>query len=189
MSIALLDISISRPKPKKGREAFRPRTFEDGSIEVELPNGRRIRQKPSICQGCGSPKIDNFTGKIADIMAVHAGLCMRCYELELVARDQALAQERIARLATGKSPARRRYFAIVLATPLWRDRLKIKEIYDEAARLTAETGEQFEVDHIYPIQSQYACGLHVHQNLQIIERTHNRSKGNSFPMFDSPALR
>jgi len=56
------------------------------------------------------------------------------------------------------------------ATPLWADFEIIKLFYKESKRLTEETGVLFEVDHIIPLQSNLVCGLHVHNNLQIISK-------------------
>lgn len=64
------------------------------------------------------------------------------------------------------------------AMPPWADRDAIAAFYVEAARLTAATGVPHEVDHIAPIQSEYACGLHVPANLRVVTRTLNRSKRN-----------
>lgn len=66
------------------------------------------------------------------------------------------------------------------ATPNWRDRDKIKEIYLEAVQLTESTGIRHEVDHIVPLTNKLVCGLHVEHNLQIIPFTENRKKGNKF---------
>tara|TARA_R110000868_G_scaffold117284_1_gene311705 strand:+ start:82 stop:678 length:597 start_codon:yes stop_codon:yes gene_type:complete len=38
----------------------------------------------------------------------------------------------------------------------------------------------FEVDHIIPVKGKNVCGLHVLKNLQVIPRSENRRKGNSF---------
>ncbi len=55
---------------------------------------------------------------------------------------------------------------------------KIKAFYVEAERLTIKTGIQYEVDHIIPLQGEMVSGLHVHNNLQILTRSKNRSKQN-----------
>lgn len=67
------------------------------------------------------------------------------------------------------------------ATPPWADLDAIKLIYIKAARLTKETRIPHEVDHIYPLQGKFSCGLHVPWNLRIVTRTANRSKGNKLP--------
>ena len=64
------------------------------------------------------------------------------------------------------------------AFPVWADTKKINAIYDEAARLTRETGIPHEVDHIYPLRSKVMCGLHVEANLRVIPMPVNRSKSN-----------
>lgn len=66
------------------------------------------------------------------------------------------------------------------ATPKWADFDKISEFYKEARRLTVETGIPHEVDHFYPLQSKFVCGLHVPENLRVITQFANRSRGNRF---------
>jgi len=55
---------------------------------------------------------------------------------------------------------------------------KIILFYIEAAKLTKETGISHEVDHIIPLQGEFVSDLHVHNNLQIIPRSKNRSRKN-----------
>ena len=76
---------------------------------------------------------------------------------------------------------REREILAVTAMPPWADRRKIRAIYEEAKRLTGETGVRHEVDHIYPLKGKIACGLHVENNLQIITGTANRKKLNRMP--------
>lgn len=61
--------------------------------------------------------------------------------------------------------------------PVWADRDAIKRIYERAQSFRV-TGQDVHVDHIIPLQSKIVCGLHVHQNLQILSATMNRSKSN-----------
>lgn len=51
----------------------------------------------------------------------------------------------------------------------------IQEYYIMAEKMTAETGVPHEVDHIIPISR---GGLHHQNNLQVLTRTENRTKGN-----------
>jgi hypothetical protein len=64
------------------------------------------------------------------------------------------------------------------AMPAWANKINIEKIYKKAHELTERTGVPHEVDHIYPLQSKYMCGLHVETNLQILTKKENRVKGN-----------
>jgi hypothetical protein len=63
------------------------------------------------------------------------------------------------------------------AMPDWADKEKIKEIYLEAAKKSAETGIKHHVDHIIPLRGKNVCGLHVHTNLRVITAIENLQKG------------
>ena len=73
------------------------------------------------------------------------------------------------------------------ATPPWLTkelRNKIQEFYDQATKLTKETGIQHEVDHVVPLQGKNVSGLHVPWNLQVLPAfgpNGNRFKGNKHP--------
>ena len=66
-----------------------------------------------------------------------------------------------------------------LCAPPWRDRQKIKEIYERRDILN-EAGGTYHVDHIIPIQGGKVCGLHVHDNLQVLKASENLRKSNKF---------
>lgn len=192
MPIALLDISASKPrtkqKPPQARGEWRVvRKFEDGLVEVEGHRGRRMRVAPEPCSRCRKP-IFSFEldqrGKITKT-------CPACCDAALAERRDNLHEKRKRRYLTlyqaGETPAQRRTAILMLASPKWRDRKAINAIYDEARRVTQETGIPHAVDHIYPLQGGMACGLHVHWNLQILTHTENSAKSARFPLDQSPA--
>lgn len=60
----------------------------------------------------------------------------------------------------------------------WRNDTIINGIYYEAKRLEMETGIKYHVDHIYPLISDWVCGLHCEFNLRVITWIENLQKGN-----------
>jgi 5-methylcytosine-specific restriction endonuclease McrA len=75
--------------------------------------------------------------------------------------------------------ARRRKHRI--ATPKWltrRQKSEIRQLYQIAITMTKTTGEQYVVDHIVPLRSEFVCGLHVPWNLRVITREENLAKSN-----------
>lgn len=77
--------------------------------------------------------------------------------------------------------ASKRRAAEFQATPVWADFDKIAAFYEEARRLTVETGIEHHVDHIIPLRGKTVCGLHVHTNLRVIPATENLRKRNKLP--------
>ena len=68
----------------------------------------------------------------------------------------------------------RRRAARLHACPVWADRNEIKIIYAKARELGLT------VDHVIPLQGKTVSGLHVPDNLQLLERRANISKSNKF---------
>ena len=60
-----------------------------------------------------------------------------------------------------------------MATPLWSNLSKIKEIY-----LNCPKG--YHVDHIIPLQGELVYGLHIPENLQYLTAEENLKKRNKF---------
>jgi 5-methylcytosine-specific restriction endonuclease McrA len=70
------------------------------------------------------------------------------------------------------------------ATPPWLSRsqkAQTRELYKAAITMSKTTGEQYVVDHIYPLRSDVVCGLHVPWNLRIITQQENLEKSNLLP--------
>jgi hypothetical protein len=68
-----------------------------------------------------------------------------------------------------------------LAVPKWLskdDEKEIKKIYSLAKWMQLVAGEEFHVDHLYPLTSDFMCGLHVPANLVVLSSKDNCSKSN-----------
>lgn len=66
------------------------------------------------------------------------------------------------------------------ALPPWACRKEIRAIYDEAKRLSRETGVEHHVDHDIPLAHPLVCGLHVPANLKVLTASENLAKQNRF---------
>jgi hypothetical protein len=67
------------------------------------------------------------------------------------------------------------------ATPPWltrKQKSEIRQLYQIAITMTKTTGEQYVVDHIIPLRSDIACGLHVPWNLRVMTQEENLKKSN-----------
>ncbi len=73
-----------------------------------------------------------------------------------------------------------RRFAKHKAMPMWANHTAIADLYEQARRLSIDTGIQHHVDHIVPLKNDRVTGLHWEGNLAVIPATDNLSKGNRF---------
>ena len=67
------------------------------------------------------------------------------------------------------------------ATPSWLSAIhkaQIQEFYDLAIAKSVQTGIEYHVDHIHPLNGNGFNGLHVPWNMQILSAKENISKGN-----------
>lgn len=77
------------------------------------------------------------------------------------------------------SIAAKRRAAELKQLPAWADLGWIGMIYC-AAEVVRRSGFDVHVDHVIPLQGKTVSGLHVHNNLQILEAKANQSKANHF---------
>ena len=75
------------------------------------------------------------------------------------------------------------------AMPKWANEFFIKEAYALAQLRTKVMGFKWHVDHIVPLTSKVVCGLHTHDNLQVIPMLENSKKSNRWwpDMWDEEA--
>ena len=93
------------------------------------------------------------------------------------------AEYRAANPEKGRAKNSNRRAAKSKAIPSWltqEDWQAMEAIGKEADRLTKETGIKYEVDHIHPLRGKLICGLQCPDNLQILTKSQNCSKGNRF---------
>lgn len=64
------------------------------------------------------------------------------------------------------------------AIPPWANLNKIKQIYENCPK-------GYHVDHIFPLNGENCCGLHVETNLQYLSAEDNMRKGNKMPVSTS----
>lgn len=82
--------------------------------------------------------------------------------------------------ALPKSWRRKWIVSRILATPPWQCMSEIRPFYEEARRLTIETGELHTVGHQVPLNNSLVCGLHVPWNLEVEHYKLNFAKGNAW---------
>lgn len=74
----------------------------------------------------------------------------------------------------------KRAAALKQRLPKWADLARIRKFYEEAVRISRETGVVHHVDHVIPLRGKTISGLHVHTNLQVLEGSINCRKRNRF---------
>jgi hypothetical protein len=79
----------------------------------------------------------------------------------------------------------KRRSAKINRTPSWltaEQLLRIESLYAESIKRRQETGLDWHVDHIIPLQGKLVSGLHVPENMQIILAQDNVRKGNRYQL-------
>lgn len=77
----------------------------------------------------------------------------------------------------------KRHASKLLRTPAWlteQDLLHIKCLYQVAAMRSRESGQEWHVDHILPLNGETVSGLHVPANLRVIPAIDNLRKYNTY---------
>lgn len=86
-------------------------------------------------------------------------------------------RKRLAKIK--KESAKKRHELLRYATPPWKNNNKINGIYEKCRQLNDLAGFiKYHVDHIVPVKGREVCGLHWHENLQILTAKENQTKRN-----------
>lgn len=72
-------------------------------------------------------------------------------------------------------------------TPVWANLDAINEVYKQCREVSRLTGIAHHVDHVIPLRGKNVCGLHVHNNLQIITAKENLKKSNKTGLTPAPS--
>lgn len=105
------------------------------------------------------------------------------YEKNADAAKRASAEYRKQNPAKINAWSRKHVLAKQKRTPAWLtedDFWLIEQAYDLAALRTKMLGDEWQVDHVIPLQGKLVSGLHVPHNLRVIPACANRSKSNKF---------
>jgi hypothetical protein len=160
------------------RDSLFPDLHSGGVLTKHLAAEKGINQfdRPeNPCHTCGGTLFWRYPTRTKQDLR-DSIKCVQC-KLDEPKKNKAAANARKAnRRATKKN-----------ATPKWlskKDKSIIKAIYQEAADLTEQTGQQHHVDHIIPLKHDLVCGLHVPWNLRPVLGSENSSKCNRFNPFD-----
>lgn len=123
---------------------------------------RGVRQVKGVALDCISCK-QSFTPK--DYKSVRCKPCQREHMIRLTLIQNAIRSRRIRQ-----------------ATPAWADLGAIQQFYRVAKTMEDMTGEKWHVDHVYPLRGKFVCGLHVPENLRVIQASVNLAKYNAHPV-------
>lgn len=171
-----------KPKVKQAREIAKDAGETHYFTGIPCINGHLAKRRVNdrVCMECS--RINS--GKARKEKPEKLKVAKEIYYIKN--KEKHLAQKKVYRKNNvGKIRALNasRKKVIKQRTPKWltdHDKLHIKCIYQVAAMLTRENKEQWDVDHIIPLQGKLVSGLHVPMNLRPLKSTENISKKNKY---------
>lgn len=158
------------------------------------------------CPNCETTKLFTEFSKNKTRKDGLMGYCKPCQQEKRKISDQKYKEDRNAsarqwrienrgahlatlkRYRTNRQPVRtalqvKRKAAKLQRTPAWLtdfDLLHIQCLYQVAAMRTRESGYEWHVDHVIPLQGKTVSGLHVPLNLRVIPAADNLQKSNKY---------
>lgn len=170
---AVVDIDISRSdRICSGCEQYKP--FSEFSRSKLVRDGYNYQ-----CKACIKIAKDDWKGRNRDYYLESERVYSKKYREKNLDKVKAIYADwaKANRAHLNNRDAIRRAKKL-LAVPLWADKKAIGAFYKEAKHLTEKSGTEYQVDHIVPLVSELVCGLHCEQNLQLLTKSENASKGN-----------
>ena len=142
---------------------------------------RYVENREAILVGCRKYRQNNKL-KVKKIMAANYAKNRERLRLEHREYYESHKDEAKARSAANFVNNRCAYYARwaaynaakLNATPAWVDHAALVAVYTEAS------AQNLTVDHIVPLKHKRVCGLHVPWNLQLLTRSENSRKHNTF---------
>ncbi len=132
----------------------------------------------TICKSCDDLRKKTYTFKNSEVVSKNKS-DYRLKNKEKISAYMAWWRKEYSHKMCAYASKRR---AILLgATPKWADKEKIERIYQQAALMNKLNPEmEYQVDHIIPLNGELVCGLHMHENMQILPAKQNQAKKNFF---------
>jgi hypothetical protein len=163
------------------------------NILISKPKGVAVRNwilhlyDYSYCSYCNNPKSKNSFSSNTSKWNNVAYICIDCISKKSKIHKDANSDyyklyqvDNADKFAAASS---KRRATEIQATPKWLSYQQIKEInefYTLAKTLNKQSGINYHVDHIVPLNGTNICGLHVPWNLQILTANENLHKSNKY---------
>lgn len=131
--------------------------------------------KPYSCDHCGTGLADMERARDKNSAFVFGTCCVACAKKMRVRKHYRENKGYYATKSTKRRAGR------LGASPPWYgefDALVISEAYTLCAMRRYHTGIDWHVDHMIPLRSKSASGLHCADNIQVIPAVMNSTKGN-----------